>query len=182
MGKSTLILGGIKSGKSVFAENLVKEKSGFTVYLATGQPGDDEMKHRIRAHQQRRPDSWETLEESIDMVTNLRTSLSRNNGPVLVLLDSLDGWASNYLIEYEHEDYKNLDTLALDHLSGFLNLINESDVDAFIVSSEVGSGLVSTNSLGRRFQDLLGVLNQTAAFESEIVYLVTAGIPVKLKG
>ena len=182
MGKSTLILGGIKSGKSVFAETLVKDKTGSTIYLATGQPSDGEMKHRIDAHQQRRPDSWETLEEPMDMVTNLRASLARNNGPVLLLLDSLDGWVSNYLIEYEAEDYKNLEALALNHLSSFLNLINDSNVDAFIVSSEVGSGLVSTYSLGRRFQDLLGVLNQTAAFESGVVYLVTAGIPVKLKG
>ena len=116
------------------------------------------------------------------MVANLRTELCRDNSCGVVLLDSLDGWTSNYLIEYEDEDYKIVESSALEHLFSFVNLIKESNTDAFIVSSEVGSGLVSTYSLGRRFQDLLGVLNQTAAAESEVVYLVTAGIPVKLKG
>ena len=97
-------------------------------------------------------------------------------------MDSLDGWTSNYLIEHEDEDYQIVESSALEHLSSFVNLIKESNTDAFIVSSEVGSGLVSTYSLGRRFQYLLGVLNQTAAAESEVVYLVTAGIPAKLKG
>jgi len=91
-------------------------------------------------------------------------------------------WAAYDEYEDEDEDYKIVESAALEHLSSFVNLIKESNTDAFIVSSEVGSGLVSTYSLGRRFQDLLGVLNQTAAAESEVVYLVTAGIPVKLKG
>ena len=182
MGKCTLILGGIRSGKSGFAENLVKNKVTSVIYLATGQQTDVEMSQRIQIHQERRPQSWTTLEEPIDMVSNLRPKLCLDNTCGAVLLDSLDGWVSNYLIEHEDEDYKIVESSALEHISCFLNLIKESNTDAFIVSSEVGSGLVSTYSLGRRFQDLLGVLNQTAAAKSEVVYLVTAGIPVKLIG
>ncbi len=182
MGKTTLVLGGIRSGKSAFAEELVLARQNHTIYLATGQAVDAEMEQRIRRHQDRRPSEWLTLEQPLDLVAPLKQALERSDQPTSVLLDSLDGWMSNFLLENETRPFPKIEAQALSHVEDLAELAKNSVADFFLVSSEVGLSLVSPNSLGRQFQDLLGAVNQAAAALADDVYLVTAGIPQRIKG
>ena len=182
MGRATLILGGIRSGKSGFAEKLANERRGPTLYLATGQIVDSEMEERIRRHRERRPAEWRTLEQPLDLAGPLGLVLAGEDAPSVILVDSLDGWASNFLLHHEAKAAPEVEALALSHVKMLTELMVESQAEFLLVSSEVGLSLVSPNELGRRFQDLLGLVNQAIAAAADTVYLVAAGLPVQLKG
>jgi len=182
VGRATLVLGGIRSGKSAFAEKLASQGPASTLYLATGQPVDSEMEERIRRHRQNRSAAWSTLEAPLDLAGPLETALAAEDAPSVVLVDSIDVWVSNLLLDHEDDPAAMLEALALSHIQRLTELMGRSRAEFFLVSSEVGFSLVSTNSLGRRFQDLLGLVNQAVAAAASTVYLVTAGLPMLLKG
>ena len=178
-----LALGGIRSGKSAHAESLVANLSdGRRVYyIATGTVTDDEMAERVRRHRERRPVEWVTVEAPLNPVGGLRDAgIEAGEGAVL-LLDSLDGWVSNLLIEHEGTAAAELEARMVGAARRFASFVREINVDAVIVSSEVGHSPVATSSLGRQFQDLLGTVNQAVAAEADAVTLVVAGIPARIK-
>lgn len=178
-----LVLGGIRSGKSAYAEELAAElgEGRTVIYVATGMVTDDEMEERIRRHRERRPLDWPTVEAPLNPVGALREAgVHRGGGPVL-LLDSLDGWVSNLLIEHEGMSPGELQGRTVGAVRRFASYVGEVDADAVVVSSEAGQSLVATSSLGRQFQDLLGTVNQAMAAASDAVTLVVAGIPVEIK-
>ena len=178
-----LVLGGIRSGKSAYAEELTAEiATGRTViYIATGTVTDDEMAERVRLHRERRPAAWRTVEAPLNPVGALRNAgIDHESSPVL-LLDSLDGWVSNLLIEHERMDAKELESRTIGAVRQFASYVGEIDADAVVVSSEVGHSLVATSSLGRQFQDLLGTVNQATAADADAVTLVVAGIGMRIK-
>ena len=177
----TLVLGGVRSGKSAFAEGLVSELSRPTLYLATGQATDAEMVERIRRHRERRPTHWLTLEEPLEPAAVLAKALSDLNPPGAILLDSLDVWVGNLLLAHENDDPASVETRALAELELLMNLSRQAETQSVLVSSEVGLSLVPPNRLGRQFQDLLGTVNQQAAAQANAVYLVVAGIPLQVK-
>ena len=180
----SLILGGVRSGKSEFAESLATDLNRPILYLATGQPTDAEMEERIRRHRERRPVHWETLEEPLDLAGELKTVLSvlsASDPPPAVLIDSLDTWVSNMLLEHP-EKVGPAETLTLAALDRLLEVQRHWPEAWFLVSGEVGLSPVPPNPLGRRFQDLLGLVNQKVAAASGRVCLVVAGIPVEVKG
>lgn len=179
--KAVLVLGGIRSGKSAFAEELVSSSGSRSLYVATGQPVDEEMADRIRNHRNRRPAHWLTLEEPLALPEALGRFLAENSGVDVMLLDSVDGWVSNLLLAREGEEPAATERFALESLESILTLCRQSSIQAVLVSSEVGLSPVSPNRLARRFQDLLGTVNQGAAALANEVYLVVAGIPVKVK-
>ncbi len=164
----TLILGGARSGKSAFSERLVAAR-GPAVYLATADPGDDEMAERIRRHKERRGDEWTTVEEPLELAGALR----RHCGKVRpVLVDCLTLWLSNIMaagrdVEKETEALSG----ALDGLPG----------PVVLVANEVGLGIVPDNALARAFRDHAGRLNQKVAAAADRVYFVAAGLPTVLK-
>jgi len=182
VGRATLILGGIRSGKSAFAEKLAGERRGPTLYLATGQPVDSEMEERIRRHRENRPAAWRTLEAPLDLAGPLEIALAAEDALSVILVDSLDGWVSNLLLKHEGDPAPTLEDLALSHIQRLTELMGESQAEFFLVSSEVGFSLVSPHALGRRFQDLLGLVNQAVAAAADTVYLLAAGLPILLKG
>ena len=182
MGQATLILGGIRSGKSAFAQKLTGECQSPTLYLATGQAVDSEMEERISRHRQNRPAAWHTLEEPLDLTGPLAIALTAADAPSVVLVDSLDGWASNLLLDHENDPTPKVEALALSQIQSLTELMRDSRAEFFLVSSEVGFSLVSSNSLGRHFQDLLGLVNQAVAAAADTVYLMAAGLPMQLKG
>ena len=177
-----LILGGVRSGKSAFAEELARELDEPTLYLATGQVTDPEMEERIRRHRERRPGSWVTLEEPLDLAGGLESALAISKPPQVVLIDSLDVWVANLLLEHEKEPSSEAETLALSTLVRLRDICRLSPATFILVSSEVGLSPVPPNNLGRHFQDLLGLVNQTVAAYADCVYLVVAGIPMEVKG
>ena len=151
------------------------------LYLATGQVTDGEMAERIRLHRERRPPSWRTLEEPLKPSVALSEALEAGSSSTLILLDSLDVWVANLLLTHEGEDTTAIEAIALSELERLLEIIREAGTPSVVVSSEVGLSPVSPNRLGRQFQDLLGTVNQQAASYADFVYLVVAGIPVRVK-
>jgi adenosylcobinamide kinase/adenosylcobinamide-phosphate guanylyltransferase len=180
--QTTLVLGGVRSGKSVFAEKLAQELDQPTLYLATAQATDPEMAERIRRHQESRSSNWITLEEPLDLAGALESALAAPEPPSVVLVDSLDVWVSNLLLKHEGETAATLESLVQFAIDQLLKVCSGSPAAFFLVSSEVGLTLVPPYPLGRRFQDLLGLVNQRVAAAANQVYLVVAGLPVELKG
>jgi adenosylcobinamide kinase/adenosylcobinamide-phosphate guanylyltransferase len=178
----SLILGGVRSGKSAFAEKLVRKLGQPTLYLATGLATDGEMAERIRRHRGARPSSWVTVEEPLDLAGRLEAALAGPEAPGAVLIDSLDVWLGNLLLEHQDQAAEALCSLALSGVDRLLEVCRCSPAAFFLVSSEVGLSLVPPYPLGRRFQDILGLVNQKVASAATQVYLVVAGIPMELKG
>ena len=179
--KLTLVLGGVRSGKSAYAETLAAQAGAPVLYLATGQATDAEMADRIRRHQERRPSHWQTLEEPLQPFTALESALSTANPPAVVLLDSLDVWVANLLLAHENDEPAAAESPALAQLQLLANLSRHKETQTILVTSEVGLSPVPPNRLGRQFQDLLGAINQQAAALADTVYLVVAGIPLQVK-
>ena len=178
----TLVLGGIRSGKSAFAEKLVRDLDKPTLYVATGLPTDPDMERRISVHRERRPGHWMTLEEPIDLAGCLKSALDLRPAPEAVLVDSMDHWVSNVLLRHENDSADEVESLVMSTVHSALQACSELEGNVVMVSSEVGLTLVAPYSLGRRFQDLLGLVNQRVAAAVDNVYLVAAGIPVVIKG
>ncbi len=176
-----LILGGVRSGKSAFAEKLAQALNQPTLYVATGLPADLEMERRIQQHRESRPAQWATLEEPVDLAGRLEAALTSGEPPSVVLIDSLDLWVGNLLLEHEKKSAQGLECLTLSAVDRMLEVLCRAPVAFFLVSSEVGFSLVPPSPLGRRFQDLLGLVNQKVAAAADRVYLVVAGIPTEIK-
>jgi adenosylcobinamide kinase / adenosylcobinamide-phosphate guanylyltransferase len=166
--KLTLVLGGARSGKSHHAESLITALPPPWIYVATAEAGDDEMAARIKSHRERRGAQWRTIEAPRDLAKALSAC---GDGPVLV--DCLTLWLSNLMLAEANieEETEQLEK-ALVAANGPLVL----------VANEVGSGIVPSYALGRRFRDLQGVLNQRIAARAERVILTVAGLPLALKG
>ncbi|PKR50094.1 bifunctional adenosylcobinamide kinase/adenosylcobinamide-phosphate guanylyltransferase [Thalassospira povalilytica] len=164
-----LILGGARSGKSRFAENIINAAGGGT-YIATGRAWDDEMVNRIDLHKQSRGDLWQTIEEPLDLCGALDTCNQPDGKPVLV--DCLTLWLTNLMLEDRDIDAE-IDRLC-DHLPGL-------DIPVLLVSNEVGFGIVPENAMARAFRDHAGRLHQRIAALVDRVTLVVAGIPMQVK-
>jgi adenosylcobinamide kinase/adenosylcobinamide-phosphate guanylyltransferase len=178
-----LVMGGIRSGKSAYGEQLAAElgEGRPVIYIATGTVTDDEMAERVQLHRERRPAEWRTVEAPLNPVGALRDAGVESERAPVLLLDSLDGWVSNLLIQHERMDRAELEGRTVGAVRRFASYVGEIDADAVVVSSEVGQSLVATSSLGRQFQDLLGTVNQAMAADADEVTLVVAGIPVRIK-
>ena len=178
-----LVLGGIRSGKSAYAERLAAEIAGPepVLYVATGIAVDAEMEERIQRHRQRRPENWQTLEAPLNPVGALQDHSQMTNSPVVLLLDSMDVWVSNLMLQHETTPRVELEARIVGAVRRFADYIRETDHQAVIVSSEVGHSLIATTTMGRQFQDLLGTVNQAIAENSDQVTMVVAGLPVAIK-
>lgn len=170
LGKVVLILGGARSGKSRFAEELI-EGVGGGIYLATAEASDDEMRERIAAHRARRNVRWQTIEEPIDLPDRLyKLSEAGNTQPVLI--DCLTIWLANLMHESREID-RELELL--------FNTIEASPFSTILVSNEVGMGIVPDNPLAREFRDHAGRTNQLVARQADAVIVVVASMPQRIK-
>ncbi len=178
-----LVLGGIRSGKSAYAERVVADIAGChpVLYIATGIAIDTEMEERIQRHQQRRPQNWRTLEAPLNPVGALQDRVITGDLPPVMLLDSMDVWVSNLMLEHAGTPRLELEARIVGAARRLADYIRETDRQAVLVSSEVGHSLVATTSMGRQFQDLLGTVNQAVAVAADQVTMVIAGLPVPVK-
>jgi|SRR5579884_959745 len=170
--RRTLILGGARSGKSRLALQLGERIEGKRLFLATCPPLDPEMRDRIARHQRDRGSSWDTIEAFYDLD---RVILKTEGRYDVVLIDCLTLWLSNRVMENQEEAQIRNEIL------GLKGAIRRSMAHLFLVSNEVGMGVVPSSRLGRDFRDLQGFLNQEMAAVAEEVYLTIAGIPVRMK-
>jgi nicotinate-nucleotide--dimethylbenzimidazole phosphoribosyltransferase len=173
---TVLVLGGIRSGKSGFAESLVAGATSVRyVATATGGEDDPEWLARIEAHQRRRPQSWTTEETGAE--PSLLTELLRQAGPdETVLVDDLGGWVAAVLNPARQPNDDEADVAAL------AAAVRETAARVVLVSPEVGLSLVPVTPVGRAFADALGTTNQALAEVVDGVALVVAGQPAWLKG
>lgn len=171
----SLILGGIRSGKSRLAEAVVTDRQAVSgrgvVYVATGSAGDGEMAERIRAHKARRPTHWGLVEEGLQLGRVLE---EQSSSGCCLLVDCMSLWLSNLL----HAGDDCLDG----ERQAFLDGLQTYPGDVVIVSNEVGLGTIGMNALTRRYCDELGWLNQALAAQCDQVVMSVAGLPVRLKG
>jgi adenosylcobinamide kinase/adenosylcobinamide-phosphate guanylyltransferase len=165
----TLVLGGARSGKSLYAEGLITARPPPWIYVATGQAGDAEMAARIAAHRARRTSGWQTIEAPHDLAGAL-TAAPTGAG---LLVDCLTLWLSNRMLA---EVDVEADIVRLE------DALSRTAGTAVLVSNEVGCGIVPDNALARRFRDLQGRLNQRLAARADRVVLLVAGLPLTVKG
>jgi adenosylcobinamide kinase/adenosylcobinamide-phosphate guanylyltransferase len=171
--KITFVTGGARSGKSAFALREASGREGHKAYVATAEALDDEMKDRIQIHKTQRGDEWDTYEEPLNIADTL---FSIQGKYTTILLDCLTLWLSNTLLTSERPEER------IDAFVDRLNSLNSVDgLHLYIVSNEVGMGIVPDSSLSRRFRDMAGTLNQRIAALADEVNLVIAGIPVRIK-
>lgn len=169
-----LVTGGVRSGKSKFAEDLLMKQKGSTLYIATGVSTDSEMQARIEKHQQRRPHEWGLVEESLDLLKTIDDIQQYDR----TLVDCLSTWITNRLVKIESRD--QIPILATE-IEKWLEIVKQIEGEVIVVSSETGLGGVAMSSLGRIFQDALGEINQKVAEQADEVYAVLSGIPVRIK-
>ena len=173
----TLITGGVRSGKSAYAESRAGEYEN-VLYIATARAdGDEEMIRRIEAHKNRRPASWRTVERDYDLAEAIHEDAA--------LLDCVTVMLSNYLWNYSTEgedvDEEKIEGLLMEELSDLIAAARRKDCDLFIVTNEVGSGIVPMHPVSRAFRDMQGRINQRLAQAADEVYACISGIPVKIK-
>ncbi len=166
---SVLVLGGARSGKSTYAEGLVRAASNSPVYLATARAGDEEMRARIEAHQRQRGTDWLTVEEPLALVNTLRAEAL---GERAILVDCLTLWLSNLMIADADIEIES---------KALADCARDLPVPVVFVSNEVGQGIVPENKMARDFRDHAGRLHQLMANACDEVWFVTAGLPQKLK-
>jgi adenosylcobinamide kinase/adenosylcobinamide-phosphate guanylyltransferase len=168
----TLVLGGARSGKSRYAQQIAEATSN-VLFVATAEARDDaEMSAKIAHHKAERPAHWHTLEEPIDLA---RAITSASNQPVLI--DCLTLFAAN-LLERFGEDT----TAKHPAVTALCSTLATTQSFVILVSNETGQGVVPAYALGRRFRDLNGEINQrVAAIANNVLYIV-AGLPILLKG
>lgn len=168
--RKIFVLGGARSGKSSFAERLAVECGEPVLYVATATATDAEMAERIARHRAQRPSTWRTLEAP----TGIARRLASDAGAVgTLVVEDLTLLLSN-LMASKPEGAEN-------HAIGEVEAVLALDAHVIMVSNEVGMGIVPEYALGRHFRDALGRVNQATAAACGEVYLLVAGLPLRLK-
>lgn len=186
MGKSILITGGARSGKSSYAEKLARELGGNILYIATSIPFDEEMKSRVKKHRESRPSEWDTYEGYRGLGRVISEKGEQYKG---ILLDCITVMVTNLLLEYPgidydnagYEDFAEAEKAIKEEIEELLKCVSKSQATVIMVTNELGSGIVPENLLGRVFRDIAGRVNQLIAEQCDEVFITVCGLPLKLK-
>jgi adenosylcobinamide kinase / adenosylcobinamide-phosphate guanylyltransferase len=169
----TLVLGGVRSGKSRYAQQIA-ERFERVVFIATAAALDDEMRVKIQKHRDDRPAQWLTVEEPVEIANAIA---AHDVSCDCIVIDCLTIFAAN-LLEHHGE---NDEAISL-RSKQLRDALQNARCDVVLVSNEVGSGIVPSYPLGRRYRDLLGELNQKVAAVADNALFFVAGLPIVLKG
>lgn len=184
MGRAVLFVGGTRSGKSGMAQRWAEAQAPERLYLATGRADDDEMAARIARHKAERGSGWQCREEPLDPAAALAVTVAAvqagnatgAGAAGVVLFDCASLWVANLMAA----DMTEKDIL--DQVDALAAVIANYPLPLALVSVEAGLGMVAMSSLGRRFQDTLGLANQALARVCDTVLFVSCGLPLVLKG
>ncbi|MBN1366957.1 MAG: bifunctional adenosylcobinamide kinase/adenosylcobinamide-phosphate guanylyltransferase [Dehalococcoidales bacterium] len=182
MGKCILVTGGARSGKSQFVLEQALKTGKPVLFVATAEAGDAEMQARIEAHKKSRPANWKTLEAR----TGLGKEIEKSIGDAqTVIIDCITLLTNNIFMDYisgagkftEDKVEGSLD----EEIDGILSCIKRYRAKFYLVTNEVGLGIVPEHPMSRLYRDMLGKVNQKLAKAADGVFLFVAGIPVKIK-
>ncbi|MBK8160172.1 MAG: bifunctional adenosylcobinamide kinase/adenosylcobinamide-phosphate guanylyltransferase [Rhodospirillaceae bacterium] len=165
----TLVLGGARSGKSRYAEELLDRHTGARTYIATAEIRDAEMAERVKLHRDRRDPDWRLVEEPLALPQAL---VSETEKGAAVLVDCLTLWLTNVMLAER-------DVVA--ECAALEQALGQCGGPIIFVANEVGLGIVPDNKLARDFRDHAGRLNQRLAARADHVLFVAAGLPLILK-
>jgi adenosylcobinamide kinase / adenosylcobinamide-phosphate guanylyltransferase len=168
----TLVLGGVRSGKSRWAQERAAKFRRVT-YLATARASDSEMRAKIARHRRERPAAWNTIEAPVQLPEAIRAESQKAD---VLLIDCLTVYVANVMSSSGKAQADNLR-----HIQDICDAIQSSNTSIIAVSNEVGSGVVPAFRSGRVYRDLLGELNQKVAAIADNVVLMVAGLPLALK-
>ncbi len=167
-----LVLGGVRSGKSRYAQDLASNGKR-VAFIATAEACDDDMRQRIARHREERPASWTTFEAPVALEDTLLECGGKFD---TILVDCLTVWTANVM---HNEAYDSPRVLA--HADRLAQVLRSLPTSVILVSNEVGSGVVPDTELGRAYRDLLGFVNQRVAAAADEVILLVAGCPLFIK-
>lgn len=171
-----LVLGGARSGKSAYAEQLATASELAVTYIATAQVYDDEFAKRVAHHKARRPKNWQIIEAPFNLAATLAIHANENT---CVIVDCLTLWLAQCICP----ECESPETVSWDkERAALLNVLPSLKAEIILVSNEVGMGIVPLGEINRQFQDEQGRLNQTVATIADEVSFIAAGLPIKLKG
>lgn len=169
-----VVLGGVRSGKSRFAQRLAEDCVHVTFVATAERRDDEEMLRKIDRHRLERPAHWTTVEEPLSLVRILQSPRPECEA---ILIDCLTLYAAN-LLEFLGDDESAIQR----EVDGLCMALKSAPCRVILVSNEVGSGVVPAFPLGRRFRDLVGTINQRVSAVADCVVLMVAGLPLRLKG
>lgn len=184
------VLGGARSGKSSFAEKraheLANERGAHVLYIATAIAFDEDMKDRIKKHQATRPGHWHTVEQFKGF--HILADHGDFKKSEIILIDCMTLMVSNLLLQYE-VDFDHVKRSVIDEIEvaitkevdELLQVCKTHHKTLILVANEVGLGVVPAYRLGNIFRDIAGRINQRLASESDEVYFLASGLPLKLK-
>ena len=179
---SVLIIGGARSGKSGFAQELALKLGEPVLFVATATAGDEEMAERIAQHRKARPATWSTLEATTGIGDKICGQLGQAE---VVIVDCITLLVNNIFSRYDQQgeqiNASQVEEEITTEIEGLIKSIKRIDARFIIVTNELGTGLVPPSKVARLYRDLLGKANQKLAEVSEEVYLLVAGIPVRIK-
>ena len=181
--KSILITGGVRSGKSHFAQELALKSDEPVLFVATATAGDEEMRQRIEEHRRTRPSTWNTLETTINVGDQITKQTVKAK---TIILDCITLLINNIFVQHSDHYGNRIDATLIEkevvaEIDELVHCIDRVEADFIIVTGEVGLGLVPADKMSRLYRDLLGRANQMLAQHADEVYLMVAGIPLPVK-
>lgn len=181
--KNILITGGARSGKSHFAQELALKSGKAVLFVATATAGDEEMRQRIEEHRRTRPAAWSTLEVTTHVGNQILNKIGKAQ---VVIVDCVTLLVNNIFSQHTNQagnlvDASLIENEVTNEIEELIGCIDHVDASFIVVTNEVGMGLVPANQLGRLYRDLLGKANRLLAERADEVYLMVAGLPVKIK-
>ena len=182
----TFVIGGSRSGKSTFAETKAKEYGEKILYIATSVITDQAMADRVEKHKEQRPKSWYTIEtySEFHLLPNYKEFIESE----VILIDCITTLIGNFMfdskLDFDNcniDDVNNLEKIIIQNVVDLINICNEYNKKLIIVSNETGLGVVPPYYMGNYFRDISGRINNRIGKESDFMYFIFSGIPIKLK-
>lgn len=184
MGNITLVTGGMRSGKSTYAEKSL-ENNKSVLYIATSIITDREMEERVRIHQDRRGYKYRTVEGHKEIKEKIKTSLEE-----ATLFECIGTFVTNWMFDIlkgreieslDTEEITQMENKIIDEIEQIIEEMRQTTKDHVIITNEVGLALISEYKLGRVFTDILGRVNQNIASHADAVYMIISGLSLKVK-